>query len=259
MRKIFILMVSMLGATWLQAQTITFNPEAFTAEDEVIVTVDATGTPMAGKPEAYIWIWANKDAAGGQIDGLTNGSDFKNSKAEAKMTNKGGNIWEYKFTGTVMFGVDPGRLVHLQLLIKTKDGGAQTPDSKKFNFDPIVFVPSPFRVFPDKVGEDDVVTVNFHQALAPTTAEQRMTPQTVTVKLFDKDNVQIGDVKTWNVKSDGNGAFSYSFIPSITWTIPAGKKAGKFSYRFDGIGKDVTGNTVTVTGTTTEKTIDALK
>lgn len=262
MRKIFFLSVLMFAVNWLHAQApaVTLKPSSFTAEDEVTLTIDVTGTKMAGKTDAYLWIWCNAGAGDPykESDGLTNGT-WTGSKPAAKLISKGGNIFEYKFIGTVMFGKEPGQLKHFQFLVKTIDGGTQTDNTAVIPFEPIVFVPVPFRVFPNKLGEDDVATVNFHQSLAPTTAEQRMMPKTVTVKLFDAGGVQIGDEKTWNVKSDGNGVFSYSFIPSIAWSIPAGKKAGKFSYRFDGLGKDATGNTVTVTGTTSEKTIDALQ
>ena len=262
MRKIFFLSVLMLAANWLQAQfsTVKFTPPTFTAEDEVVFTIDLTGSGMAGKTEAFIWIWANEGAPGYDlINGLTNGGDWGNSKPEAKMTNKGGNVWEFKFTGTTLFGVEPGKLKHFQFLVKSKDGSSKTDNSPSFLFDPIVFSPVPFRVFPGRLGVDDVATVYLHQALAPSIAEQRMTPKTVTVKLFDDGGVQIGTAKTWNVKSEANGVFSYSFIPSLAWTIPAGKTAGKFTYRFDGTGKDDNGNNITVTGATSEKVIEILK
>lgn len=177
------------------------------------------------------------------------------------MTNKGNNIFEYIFVPTSMFGLEPGRLKHWQFLLKTVDGSAKIADdnSPRYEFQPIVFIPIPFRVFPNRLNAGDVASVYFHQELAPTTAEQRMTPKTVTVKLFDEAGIQIGTDKVWNLKSEGNKVWSYSFIPNIAWTIPAGKTAAKFSFRFDGTGKDVNGIPVNITGATSEKTIEALQ
>lgn len=266
MRKIFFLFAMLLTVQFLHAQfdyraATVFKPKTFTAEDEITFTINVTGTPLEGKADLYLWIWSNEDAAGYTlINGITNGA-WGASLPEAKMTNKGNNMFEYRFLPTSMFGVEPGKLLHFQFLIKTIDGSAKISEqnSPKFLFEPIVFIPLPFRVFPNRLGASDVTTVYFHQDLAPTVAEQRMTPKTVTVKLYDETNTQIGDTKTWNLKAEGNKVWSYSFIPNIVWTIPAGKTAAKFSYRFDGAGKDINGKDVSVTGTTTEKNIDALQ
>lgn len=263
MRKIFFLSVILLCANWIQAQyqTVKFTPASFTAEDEITFTIDVSGTPLAGMTDLYFWNWANGGASGyTKKDGITNGV-WGASLPASKMTNKGNNIFEYKFLPTAMYEFEPGKLLHFQFVIKTVDGGAKISeqDSPPYLFEPIVFIPIPFRVFPNRLNAEDVATIYFHQDLAPTTAEQRMTPKTVTVKLFDEGGTQIGADKVWNLKSEGNKVWSYSFIPNISWAIPAGKKAAKFSFHFDGTGKDVNGNTVTVTGTTTEKNIDALK
>lgn len=263
MRKIFFISALLLATNWLQAQyqTVVFKPTTYTAEDEVTFTISVAGTPLAGMTDLYLWIWSNEGATGYTlINGVTNGS-WGASLPAAKLTNKGGNVFEYKFIPTVMFGVEPGKLKHFQFLVKTVDGSAKISDnnSPAYAFEPIIFTPVAFRVFPNRLNAGDVATVYFHQDLAPTVAEQRMTPRTVTVMLYDEANTQIGDTKTWNLKAEPNKVWSYSFIPNFSWTIPAGKTPKKFSFRFDGIGKDVNGNNVTVTGTTTEKSIDALQ
>lgn len=261
MRKIFFLALMLICANWLQAQTVEVTPKTFTAEDEVTFTVDVSTVPaLAGKTELYLWIWANGGSPAGytETNGLTNGV-WGASLPAAKFTNKGNNVFEYKFTGTAMFGLEPGKLKYWQFLVKTIDGGSQSGNSKNFDFEPIVFTPVPFRVFPNRLSPSDVTTLYFHQDLAPTVAEQRMTPKTVSVTLYDQDGIKIGDVKTWNLKSEGNKVWSYSFIPNLVWTAPAGKIPSKIGFHFDGTGKDVNGNTVTITGTNSEKTIEALK
>lgn len=248
---------------WLQAQfnTVKITPKTFTAEDEITFTIDvSTVAALAGKTDLYLWTWANGGSPSGynEKDGLTNGS-WGASLPAAKLTNKGNNIFEYKFIGTAMYGLEPGKLKYWQFLVKTVDGSAQSANSPNYDFEPIVFTPVPFRVFPNRLSASDVATLYFHQDLAATTAEQRMTPKTVKVTLYDQDGIPIGDVKVWNLKSEGNKVWSYSFIPNIAWTIPAGKTVSKFSFHFEGTGKDVNGNTVNVTTPETEKNLDALK
>lgn len=262
MRKILLLAVCLLTFILTKAQdgpaTVTFKPAVFTAEDEVTLTIDVTGTKAIGETELYIWTWCNKAAAGFQEkNGIVNG-DWASSSAAAKLTHKGGNIFEYKMVGTAMYGLDPGGLKHFQLLIKTKDGSVkQSKDSEPYKFEPIVFIPTPYRVFPGKANADDVMNLYFHQELAPTVAEQRMTPKTVTVTLYDQNDAAVGQPKTWNLVKQSEKLFTYAFIPAFSWTIPTGTTVKKFTYRFDGTGTGPTGQPVPVNGPVNEKTIDS--
>ncbi len=45
------------------------------------------------------------------------------------------------------------------------------------------------RIFPARVGKNDVVSLYFHQELATTINEQRMQPVSVTVEVFDNNDV----------------------------------------------------------------------
>ncbi len=263
MRKIFLMAGCLLMTALAKAQfnTITFKPAVFTAEDNVTFTIDVSGSDVAGESELYIWTWCNKEADPANYpgkDGITN-TDWNSAPAIAKMTQKTGNIFEFSFTGTSMYGLDPGKLKHFQFLIKTKNGSKKTADSPKFPFDPIVFIPSAYRVFPGKVGVSDMINLYFHQDLATNSDEQRMTPKTVTVTLYDQSDAVIGQPKTWNLLSEGNKVWSYSFIPNFAWTIPNNTTVKRFTWHFDGTGVDANGKPVPVTGTTNEKTIDALK
>jgi hypothetical protein len=242
MKKIFsFLFISCLAFSSLEAQ-VTFNPAIFTAEDEVTLTVDVTGTNMAGKSEAFIWIFSNPTAGSGpQVDGSVNGS-WGNSGTNAKMTAAGTNKWSFKFTGTTLFNLTPGELKEFGFLVKAKDGTAQSPDYKPFKFDPLVFTPSTFRIFPSKVGQDDMVTINFNQNLSTDLVEQRISPTTVTVTVFNTNNVQVGQPITLNVRNIGNKIWGASFLPSFSFSIPAGTKLSKFRYKFNGTTEGPTGS-----------------
>jgi hypothetical protein len=219
---------------------VTFSPATFTADDEVTMTVDVSGTPMAGQTEAYIWIWANPGGKGPAKDGSTNTS-WTNAPASAKMTAAGTNKWSFKFTGTSLFSLTPGELNDFGFLVKAKDGSKQTADFKPFSFDPLIFTPSMLRIFPSKVGRDDVVTLNFERRLANTVNEQRMTPTTAAVAVFDDAGDQVGQLLSLQVRKTGENIWSATFIPTASFTAPAGRKLKRFVYSFIGTVLDANG------------------
>ena len=234
MKKLFSLFIIASFCFSQASAQVTFNPTIFTADDQVTVTVDVTGTPMAGQPEAYIWIFSNPTAGSGpQKDGSVNGS-WTNSSVEAKMTAAGTNRWSFTFTGTTLFNLTPGELKEFGFLIKARDGSRQTPDYKPFKFDPLVFTPSTFRIFPSKVGQNDVVTAIFDQGLASTINETRMTPVSVTFTVYDQNNNVFGNPVTVPVRALGNRMWGASFLPTRSYTIPATTKLSKFRYKFNG-------------------------
>lgn len=228
----------------------TISPATFTAEDEITITFDFTGTTLAGETAIYIWTWVNKDAAGyPSKDGIVN-TEWGNSPETAKLTPVAGspNKFTYKLTGTTMYNLTPGELKHFQFLAKTKNGSKQSCDSKKNAFDPLVFVPSMLRIFPAKVGQNDVVSLYFHQDLATTINEQRMEPVSVTVEVFDNTGASAGQPLTLPAKSAGTKLWKAFFVPTRSYTPGAGKKFTRFTYKFNGTVRD--GNNVPVTVST---------
>jgi hypothetical protein len=235
--------ISMLAVTTSFSQ-VTFSPGVFSAEDEVTLTVDVTGEPVAGQSELFIWLFSNPDVGGGK-DGITNTS-WSNSPTIAKMTSLGANKWSYTFTGTTMFGQTPGELKSFGFLAKTKDGSRQSKDYKPFPFDPLVFTPSKLRVFPSKVGKDDVVTVNFEQGLATTVFEQRMTPVSATIIMFDNTGIAVGVPLNLTLRKTGANIWSASFIGSSSFTPGTGRQLKSFKYKFNGTMRDESGATINV-------------
>jgi hypothetical protein len=232
------------------AQNPSFTPGTFSAEDQVTLTVDIAGTPLAGAAEAYIWIFSNPDGTGGN-NGNVNG-EWTNSSNAAKMTAAGANKWSFTFTGTTLFGKSPAELKSFGFLVKKKDGSAQTPDYKPFAFDPLVFVPSMLRIFPAKIGSDDVVSVNFDRSLAVTPVEQRITPVSATITAFDETDTQVGAPVTINVRSTGTTVWTATFIPSARFTPGTGHTLKKFKYKFNGTVLDITGTPMNISSTEAE-------
>ncbi|MBN8784476.1 MAG: hypothetical protein ABS85_13365 [Sphingobacteriales bacterium SCN 48-20] len=263
MNKLIILLAfSCLTIGALHAQNPTFSPSTYTAEDQVTLTVDVTGTPMAGEAEAYIWIFSNTSidrsnaALSAQYpaaDGSTN-TNWTNSPPEAKMTAAGTNKWSFTFIGTQIFGQSPAQLKDFGFLVKTKTGTKQTSDYKPNFFDPLVFTPTMLRVFPAKVSTSDIVTINFDRSLGGTVNEQRMTPVSATVTAYDETNAQIGTAVTLQVRVFATNTWAATFIPTRHFTPGAGHQLTKFRYKFNGTVLDVSGNTVNVSSAEQEVT-----
>jgi hypothetical protein len=217
-----------------QAQVVTILPSSFTAEDEVTVRVDLTGTPVAGAAQPYLWTWCQTNAGGGN-DGVTNGS-WTSSNDAAKFTRVGatGNVWEIKFVGTTMYNRTPGELRRFGFLVKCKDGSCQTPDQQWFNFDPLTFTEGEFRTFPSKAAANDVVTVYHKKSLAGDVNVQRMTETSVSVTLFDQNNAPIQTINNLAVKTEANGLVSATFVPENLVTLPNGVSVKRIEYKFKG-------------------------
>lgn len=260
MKKIaFFLILLTLGFIGKTFSQVTFSPAIYTAEDQVTLTVDVTGTPMAGQAEAFIWIFSNPtNGTGPQNNGTVNGA-WGSSSDQAKLVAAGTNKWSFTFTGTTLFGLTPGELKEFGFLLKTRNGSLQTQDYKPFKFDPLVFTATMLRVFPAKVGQDDVITLNFDQNLAVSVDEQRMTPTTVTVTVFDQTSSQFGTPITLNVRSLGNKMFSSVFIPTRSYILPTGSKLTKFKYRFNGIVPSISGGTTNVSSSEVETPLVEMK
>jgi hypothetical protein len=249
MKKLILSIIFTLSTVFAFAQ-VTFSPATFTSEDEVIITLDVTGTGMAGQTDVYLWMFSN-DGVGGGKDALTNGQ-WGNSSESAKMTRVSGNIFTFKFTGTTLFGQSPAELINFGFLGKSKDGTKQTQDFKPYKFDPLVFTAAQFRVFPAKMDNTDMATVYFHQDLATDQSLQRMFDVKVTLTFYNDAGALVATRTALVATKESNTLYAYSFIPEKLITIPAGTKLGKFSYQFTGSVKDANGANVTTSGPVNE-------
>jgi len=227
---------------------ITITPSTFTVEDEVTVNIDVTGTDMAGQSGVYMWIFGD----GG--DGATNGT-WTESKEEAKFTSLGNNVYQFKFTPVLMWpNAVPGNLKKFSFLTKTKNGSKQTDNAPEYFFDPLVFVESTYFSFPDKVGQDDVVTLYFNQNLSTDITEQRMTPTGITITALNEAGNAVGSTLTGTLKNEGGKKYSFILIPVRSFGVTTGG-IKKLRYTITGTGKNESGATVPVSGVQQEKTL----
>lgn len=261
MKKIIInkyIYIALFGLFSLQsfAQKITTQPATFTADEEVKIIVDVSGTAVAGIEPLYIWTWDPNDPpiAGGN-------GEWSNSNKAMKMTKEGPNLWSWTIVPATFYQKDIAQVTKIQFLVKAKDGsgGKQTGDLA-LTPDPLVYIPQQFYTFPSKVSQNDVVTVYFDQNLATATDVQRMKDIKVSITLFDENGTEVD--KTTNplpAKANGNNLYSFSFLPSRLLPASAGKKIGSLTYQFSGTGKDATGADETIMTEDAEKEFIELK
>ena len=252
MKKLLSLILIITAGVTVGAQNPTFSPPSYTAEDQITLTYDATGTAMAGATEAFIWLWGNSG------DSPLN-SNWTNSPEAARMTAAGPNKWSFTFTPTVMWGLPPASLTRFNFLVKKKDGSAQSPDQGPFFYDPLIFIPTMLRVFPAKVDVSDVVTVNFDKTYGVTPNEQRMTPVSATITMFDETSTQVGSPLTLTVRSLAPTISAATFIPSLSFTPGAGHRLYKFKYKFNGTVLDPSGATIPVSSSEAETTFTPMQ
>jgi hypothetical protein len=243
---------------YAQSPVTTLTPSTFTANDQITITADVTGTPMAGASTALIWIWCYPTVAdqaadanaitAPTIDAGGSWSGLSSNPGPAMMTNVSGNIWTFTFIPANTFGLTPGNMYSFDYLVRSVDGNTQTSNAivgGGFKFVPLVFIPTEFRVFPAQVDTNDVVALNLDQSLATATNDQRMTPDSVTITAYDNEAspVQIGTPLTVPVTNTGGTIWTGYFIPSANFaTVANGHILGGFTYHFDGTILDVNDN-----------------
>ncbi len=260
MRKILFLCIGILASSlsFAQFSTVSFNPASFAGDEEFTFTIDLSGTNMVGETELYIWTWCNKDEGSAYPgrDGVTNTS-WGNAPDIAKMVHVSGNIWSYTFTGTEMYGLTPGQLKNFQFLVKTKSGNKQTSDSPKFPFASVAYAPAVYRLFPSRMDQNDAITIYFYQNLATSVNESRMTPTTISVKLYN-GTTQVGTTLELPLTLTEQGLYSVHLIPSVAVAIPAGTTLTSFTYQLNGNYHDTNGTPIQVTGPLNTKNFDVL-
>jgi len=232
--------------------TAVITPGSFTAEDQITIRINVTGTSLAGVSPVYLWNWSN-------LGGLNTNGDWTSSNETRKMTNVGPNLWEFSFTPSDFYSVNPSELKWLGFLAKAKNGNnGQTQDFAPNAVEPLIFTPTVNRVFPARISVNDVTSIFIDQNLAPDLTQQRMTPVSVEIKLFNVSS-QVGATITLPLKKIGNKYFTASFIPSAVFVIPATAAPIRFEYKFKGTILDVNNMSVSAEGPVYSKPIDPLQ
>ncbi|MDA3615827.1 hypothetical protein [Polluticaenibacter yanchengensis] len=256
MKKIIMFLSCILCyATIINAQNVTFISGAkFTAIDDVTIEVDVTNTGMAGEPAAYLWIWSNPDLSNSNYPGKESiyNTSWGNSPENAKLTMVSANKFRFTFKAVDIFLQTPGQLFSFGFLLKTKNGSKKTDDFKPFEFVPLVFKESVFRVFPESSGINDVITINYNKSFAIQTNalsvnEQRMTVTSASVELLSSTGAVMATLSNLPVRMIKDGVYAATFIVKQFPNLPSNLSNAKYiRYKFHGTAVDNTGATVNV-------------
>ena len=253
---IVILMFLGVGGPIL-SQSLTTSPAVFTAEDEVIFTIDVTESPLDGySDEVWIWTWIpGLPEEEGRAPTNVNPATEDQSAALVTRDSENPNVYTFTMVPTAFFGKNPADFQELGIILKGRDwSNGQTSDFI-LPVQPLIFVPTENRNFPIKFTQDDIVTLNYDQSLASNAAVASQDELYVylfyTVRRVDGtvdtdipytawDNV--GSSEELKATDRGNGWFSLSILPTDLFELEAGEQLIRIGYIFRNAAGDVEGS-----------------
>lgn len=158
MKKIYLIIATVIMSLNGIAQSASVNPTSFTAEDQITITFDLTGQTL-GSSNEDVFIWGFVPGCCGSPLNDQGGFGWGNSNPLAKCTRIGTtNRFTFTLTPTTYMNRTAAQIGStFGCLAKNQSGSRQTADFV-FPVDPLTFTPSVFRSFPSKITQDDVVT-----------------------------------------------------------------------------------------------------
>lgn len=128
MKKELFTILSLIFFVSASFAQITTTPEYPTAEDEIILVFDATGTPLEGYTgQMYTHTGVGVDGANWQhVIG-----SWGNNATQPELTSLGNNKWELLITPTLrdFYSVNPGEeVINLSFVFRSADAATQTSD-----------------------------------------------------------------------------------------------------------------------------------
>lgn len=265
MKKLYILIAILAGNLNLMAQPCKYTMTPATIDaytTPVTIIFDATGTPMEGETEAYLWSWAE---GGGNMDIC--GPDWGSIYPSAKLTPVEGEANKFKLElpyttevkgETVTFStfadlfattIAPGKLLHVGLMLRNQDGTKQTDGDMAcdLRLSPLNFTDNEFRTFPSTVSTADVITVYLNPALSNNNALKVMQEVKVNFEFLDaQGNTVYATAEAQPAIPDDRGCWTYTFLPEKLVVLPTGKTMtdlAKFKVTFKGTVSTYNGET----------------
>ncbi|MEO1654938.1 MAG: hypothetical protein AAFU64_15430 [Bacteroidota bacterium] len=219
MKKLLFTLILSFGFSlglWAQP-VVSTEPASFTAEDEITLTVDVTGTSLAGHTgDVWIWAWISEGCSA-DCDAPTNINPATPDQDAAKMSRSESNpdVYTITFVPTSFYGKAPSELVRLGFKLKSADwgDGKQSDNDAFLDVDPLEFVPAVNRVFPSKVTQDDAVSLYLDQTLAETQELQFATGDfSVEIKAYDANGNELDSMQK-DATNQGSGGHLVRIIP----------------------------------------------
>lgn len=232
-------------------------PEEPTAIDEITLTVEFTCPEFDqwGEEDIYLWVWTEgleqpvglpdmfPDADDVQpLNGLGDQA-WKNSNPYLQMEKIGERKYQYVFTPTIMFKLNPSDLRSMGFLCKPKDGGGYgDPDRKTENqeivFKSLTFLEDLGRTFPATVSANDIVTIYFNQGLSDEADVSTYTGDLYISITPYTDNTPVGEKVTIQTLTQPRGDFTEYYVTLIPNEhldisfLPEGTRVNKLIYYF---------------------------
>lgn len=268
MKKLYILIAILAGSLSLMAQPCKYTMSPATIDaytTPVTIIFDATGTPMEGETEAYLWSWAE---GGGNMDIC--GPEWNSIYPSAKLTPVEGEPNKYKLElpyttevkgETITFStfadlfsstIAPGKLLHVGFMLRSQDGSKQTAGDMEcdLRLSPLNFSDSEFRTFPSAVSAADVISVYLNPALSSNNSVRLMQEVKMNFVFLDAaGNVLYTTPEDLPATLDERGCWTYTFLTEKFVVLPAGKTnadIAKFKVTFKGNIKNYQGESQTV-------------
>lgn len=240
-KYIITLLLGLIGATAAWAQTVTFDPAEFTAEDQVTMTVDFTGTALDDASyggNIFIWFFITEGCSS-NCDAPTNVNPGGEGQEAARLQpTDQANIYTLTFVPTSFFNKTPGELLQLGFKFKGtdwSDGEAPAGFGQNLFVDvvPLEFIPVPLRAFPATFTQDDVVTFFFDQNHPDVNATLKNLDEIymyTDINLKDGTFVQlvgwesVGETAAQMFTDEGNGIFTLSMVPADFYQLTEGQE-----------------------------------
>jgi hypothetical protein len=251
MRKIIILIITVLGTFGLKAQNaapkFTVTPSEIDALTEnVTIVFDVTGSVVQGLTDVYIWSWAPGLSPSEMLLVYDQGSPSWGSiSPNAKLDPVPGdpNKFMLKLPKTVtragvqvtfnnvaeLFGVGetPGRIKEFGFLLRSQDGSKQTPGDMVTSITllPLEFESAYFRTFPSKVSNKDVVTAYLNLNLMESSENQKLKVAAnikAHVALLSESGARLIEAANLETTFTAEKEHAFSFLASTLGSFPGG-------------------------------------
>ncbi len=251
MRKIIILIITVLGTFGLKAQNaapkFTVTPSEIDALTEnVTIVFDVTGSAVQGLTDVYIWSWAPGLSPSEMMLVYDQGSPSWGSiSPNAKLDPVPGdpNKFMLKLPKTVtragvqvtfnnvaeLFGVGdtPGRIKEFGFLLRSQDGSKQTPGDMATSVTllPLEFESAYFRTFPAKVSNKDIVTAYLNLNLMESSENQKLKVAAnikAHIALLSESGTRLIEASNLGTTFTTEKEYAISFLASALGSFPSG-------------------------------------
>jgi hypothetical protein len=251
MRKIIILIITILGTFGLKAQNaapkFTVTPSEIDALTEnVTIVFDVTGSAVQGLTDVYIWSWAPGLSPSEMLLVYDQGSPSWGSiSPNAKLDPVPGdpNKFMLKLPKTVtragvqvtfnnvaeLFGVGdtPGRIKEFGFLLRSQDGSKQTPGDMATSITllPLEFESAYFRTFPAKVSNKDIVTAYLNLNLMESSENQKLKVAAnikAHIALLSESGTRLIEASNLGTTFTTEKEYAISFLASALGSFPSG-------------------------------------